>query len=305
MENKSVASILIVEDDPTKYGNLAKRIKERLPSCTIYWIDRIGNYNRVRMDAQNFPNDVQQLKFEPTAGLDHNVIILDLDVPFATHDSLDANRYQDQDRVWGGVYIAELLVSIQSACRNILVNSKFITNVETNKELIGPLSTLEKQGRLVRWRTTREDEDLDLLEHIEIAMQAEEERTYLSASDITRIRFAASTDYPVLLLGATGTGKEGFARDIHSKWSKMKPNHRPFLSINCALLSRELLQDQLFGHIQGAFTGATTHKLGLVLKAAGLSVETYNKRRPFFADYIAWLKSENSSIPIHCCPVKS
>ena len=70
---------------------------------------------------------------------------------------------------------------------------------------------------------------------------------------------AASSSATVLLLGESGTGKEIFARNIHG-WSERRD--KPFVTINCVGLSKELLESELFGHEQGAFTGAHQRKRG-------------------------------------------
>ena len=70
---------------------------------------------------------------------------------------------------------------------------------------------------------------------------------------------AASSKATVLLLGESGTGKEIFARAIHN-WSERKGES--FVTINCVGLSKELLESELFGHEQGAFTGAHQLKRG-------------------------------------------
>jgi transcriptional regulator with PAS, ATPase and Fis domain len=77
---------------------------------------------------------------------------------------------------------------------------------------------------------------------------------------------AASSNATVLLLGESGTGKEIFARAIHN-WSERKD--RPFIAINSVGLSKELLESELFGHEQGAFTGAHRRKMGKIELAHG------------------------------------
>ena len=80
---------------------------------------------------------------------------------------------------------------------------------------------------------------------------------------------AAESDMTVLIQGETGTGKELAARAVHAR-SKRKD--KPFLSANCAALTHELLQSELFGHKRGAFTGAVSDRRGLFLSANGGTV---------------------------------
>ncbi|WP_243372600.1 sigma-54 dependent transcriptional regulator [Geotalea sp. SG265] len=74
----------------------------------------------------------------------------------------------------------------------------------------------------------------------------------------------AASEANILILGESGTGKELIAGAIH-RYSRRKG--RSFLSINCAALSNTLLESQLFGHVRGAFTGATTNQKGLLEEA--------------------------------------
>jgi two-component system NtrC family response regulator len=71
----------------------------------------------------------------------------------------------------------------------------------------------------------------------------------------------ASTDATVLIHGETGTGKELVAKAIHLRSSRRE---RPFMTINCGAIPRELLESELFGYMKGSFTGALTHKKGKV-----------------------------------------
>jgi DNA-binding NtrC family response regulator len=82
-------------------------------------------------------------------------------------------------------------------------------------------------------------------------------------------RRAASSTATVLLLGESGTGKEVFARTIHA-WSPRRA--QPFVVVNCAALSEELVASDLFGHEKGAFTGAHQRKPGKLELAAGGTV---------------------------------
>ncbi|MCD9617820.1 sigma-54-dependent transcriptional regulator [Chryseobacterium gleum] len=76
----------------------------------------------------------------------------------------------------------------------------------------------------------------------------------------------ALTDAAVLLTGETGTGKEVFASAIHEGSDRKKNS---FVAINCSAFSKEILESELFGHKQGAFTGAVKDKKGLIEEANG------------------------------------
>ncbi len=75
----------------------------------------------------------------------------------------------------------------------------------------------------------------------------------------------ARSDLPILLLGETGTGKDVLAAAIH----ELSDRIGPFVTLNCAAIPRELGESLLFGHIKGAFTGATGTHRGVFAKAEG------------------------------------
>jgi DNA-binding NtrC family response regulator len=80
-----------------------------------------------------------------------------------------------------------------------------------------------------------------------------------------QLRRLAGSETPVLLVGEAGTGKELAARAIHNSGRAM----RPFLAMNCAGIPDDLVENELFGYEEAAFTGATAQKKGGIERAAG------------------------------------
>jgi DNA-binding NtrC family response regulator len=80
------------------------------------------------------------------------------------------------------------------------------------------------------------------------------------------IRKVGRSDAPVFISGETGTGKELAARAIHEHSARKKG---PFVAVDCGAIAPNLIQSELFGHEQGAFTGAVRRKIGLIEAAEG------------------------------------
>jgi len=91
-----------------------------------------------------------------------------------------------------------------------------------------------------------------------------ESPAFRKAMDLA-LRFAVP-DINILLLGETGTGKELFARAIHAA---SKRRSGPFVAVDCSMLAENLIESELFGHEKGAFTGATSARVGWFEMAQG------------------------------------
>ncbi|HMV47399.1 MAG TPA: sigma-54 dependent transcriptional regulator [Blastocatellia bacterium] len=111
------------------------------------------------------------------------------------------------------------------------------------------------------------------LEAANSELQAKLERTYVMIGDSVPMRalrqqiaYAAPTSGRVLLYGESGTGKELVARALHSQSARAA---RPFIEVNCAAIPEDLIESELFGHVKGAFTGATQAKRGKFERADG------------------------------------
>lgn len=107
-------------------------------------------------------------------------------------------------------------------------------------------------------------------------MQAKLGRSYAMIGDSVPMRalrqqiaYAAPTSGRVLIYGESGTGKELVARALHSQSQRAS---RPFIEINCAAIPEELIESELFGHVKGAFTGATQAKRGKFERADGATL---------------------------------
>ena len=120
------------------------------------------------------------------------------------------------------------------------------------------LENLTRRQELAENLNRIRDENLQLRERL--GVQSEIVGNSLAVAKITQeIARAAPSRATVLIRGESGVGKELVARAVHFSSPRKKG---PFVCLNCAALSRSLLASELFGHEQGAFTGATQRKIG-------------------------------------------
>ena len=102
------------------------------------------------------------------------------------------------------------------------------------------------------------------LEHNEIPIYERQSAAFREIDH--KIKLVANTNMSVLILGESGTGKEHIAEKIHAR---SKRAGKPFVAVDCGLLSKELAASDLFGHEKGAFTRAERKRLGVWEEAAG------------------------------------
>ncbi|HET7503265.1 MAG TPA: nitric oxide reductase transcriptional regulator NorR [Kofleriaceae bacterium] len=117
--------------------------------------------------------------------------------------------------------------------------------------LIETIEALAEQRGLVVKELTRGLAERDGAEMLGISPAME-----LVRRDIEAV---ARTDFPVLILGETGVGKELAARAVHGG---SRRREAPFIQVNCAALPEGLIESELFGHVRGAFTGAVANRPG-------------------------------------------
>lgn len=133
--------------------------------------------------------------------------------------------------------------------------------------IIPPLKAIDILPRI--WRLlehTRREETLthELKERLGLKQLIGENPAFLA--EIKKIPIIAKCDASVLISGETGTGKELCARAIHYLSPRAS---KPFIPVNCGAIPVELVENELFGHKRGAFTGASTSQSGLIHEADG------------------------------------
>lgn len=260
--------ILIVEDE-TGHIDLIEEMVQRFEASESMRVE-VSVMTTVPLTGRLVHTSVEEKDW------DYDVILLDLKVPISGDKTWAESKRIYGD--FGGCLAAELIASSGSRSL-VLIRSGFIQEWPDGVPKDGR-RILEERNRILYYH---KDGDAPLEPMLHLALRATADEKAFDRILHQKILFAARTDYPVLLLGETGTGKELVARSIHHHWSLRKTEEsngsgsqtkRPFLTVNCALLGHELLRDELMGHVKGSFTGAFQHKLGTILRAAGLSQGT-------------------------------
>ena len=164
-------------------------------------------------------------------------------------------RRRDGRIVWLG-HVCRPVVDEQGRFLGIRASNHDVTDRKLAQEsLEAAYAEIAKlKDQLEKENQYLQNEIKHLLDFEEIVGRSEAIRITLH-----KVGLVAGTEATVLLLGETGTGKELLARAIHEHSPR---GGRPLVKVNCAALPASLIESELFGHVQGAFTGALTDKVG-------------------------------------------
>ena len=131
----------------------------------------------------------------------------------------------------------------------------------------GERDLVERVQKAVAHRQVR-DGNADLRERLRAGVAGRQliYRSDVFGEQVTMLERAARTEASVLIIGESGTGKELLAHHLHDSSARAD---KPFVPVDCASIPTDLFESELFGHQKGAFTGASTQKLGLFQVADG------------------------------------
>ncbi len=187
-----------------------------------------------------------------------DVVITDLSMPEKSGlDVLTAARESELNSDIGAIVITAHASIDSAVTAGQLGVAKYIEKPFKNDELVKLAQQVSEYTRIAR---TKKDSPEEEQEEFRIVTQGVVFGSAPSAKRMNDlIRKVAPTGATALLTGPSGSGKEVAAQMIHALSKRAK---KPFVAVNCAALAENLLESELFGHVKGAFTGATELKRG-------------------------------------------
>lgn len=175
--------------------------------------------------------------------------------PLPVHDCLGMSLYLE-GRLWGAVTLDALKMGTFNADAQLELRRFGLILAAAIR-----ITALEKENRNLRQLGSTVSGSMQIIDENEILGESEAISGLLHELDVV-----ADSDLPVLLLGETGVGKELFARRVHRH---SRRSAKPMVHINCAALPESLAESELFGHVKGAFSGATSDRAGRFETAQG------------------------------------
>ena len=148
-----------------------------------------------------------------------------------------------------------MITNRQNRTIPIIKNATVLFNEK--KEIVGAIETLKDISENINYKN--ELASIKRMFHIDEGFHGIIGRTPVMQSLYEYIESVASLDTPVMILGESGTGKEMVAKALHETGNRAD---KPFIKVNCAALSENILESELFGHVKGAYTGAEFDRIG-------------------------------------------
>jgi NtrC-family two-component system response regulator AlgB len=232
--------VLIVDDE--------KNIRTTLAVC-------LHSLGCTTSEAASAESALASLKRQP-----FDVVFLDLRL--GTTSGLDFLSKILEENPAAAVVMITAYATFDTAVQAIQRGAKdYLPKPFTPAQIEHVLDRLRKDRELQRKVLDLEARLSEITPEIELDTRSSKMRAALETA-----RKAAASDATVLLRGENGTGKGVIARAIHEMSARKK---RDFVVVNCPSLSEELLTSELFGHVQGAFTGAVRDRAGRIVTAEG------------------------------------
>ncbi len=253
--------------EPTRRGTVEISFElERLPPRVLVVDDEPEMRRTVARVLANRGMDVMtandgRMAMDVLAKEAIDVALIDLMMP-------QVGGFELLEELRGGSLDVEVIImtayaDVETAVRAMHVGAyHFLTKpFRSNDEVIHTVSKAAEHRRL-RDRTMALERRLQQMEKFGelIGNSARMREVYRMATGV------APTASTVLILGESGTGKELTARAIHQHSTRAE---RPFVAVNCSAIPENLVESELFGHVRGAFTGATNTRAGLFEAADG------------------------------------
>ncbi len=232
------ARILILD---CQGGDLSKTVVQMLESCTAMMFE--VHCAAVQPDKPQVPDD----RFQPDILI---VLVSSPDLPSEIVKKLKPSR--------------PTLVVIESAEPEDLIK---LLELGVDDFITCPLRPIEVLPRIRRLlRTTVSEGSISRGIKAKLGMKQLIGQSSCFLGEIKKIPVFAKCDAGVLILGETGTGKELCARALHYLSPRCSG---PFIPVNCGGIPTDLVENELFGHQRGAYTGASTLEVGLIEEAEG------------------------------------
>ncbi len=231
----TLPKVLVVDDEPTLRRSLARLLQSR--GCSVLTADdgeqAIAVLERERVD----------------------VALVDLMMPKV--GGLELLEYVRSKHVGVEVVMMTAFGDVETAVKAVRAGAyHFLTKpFRSNDEVVLTVTKAAERRRLVDRAAALEQRLLQIEKFGELIGNSP------TMQEVYRLAIGvATTASTVLILGESGTGKELTARAIHQHSPRVE---RPFVAVNCSAIPVDLVESELFGHVRGAFTGATATRAGL------------------------------------------